>query len=430
MNVDIIANWFTGFAEAYFLFILFDTFMERRGILPQYIYPVGIIVLAVLTNICNILFSISVINLAIIVLLYISSSYLYNSKFNMRVLTSAMSMMIGVVVEVAVLFLLAAIFNRNVSDIIRETDTRLVGIILSKLFCYAIIKYISIKFKKSIVKFDISYWVLFAVIFSSTTFAMFTFCKITELNTSIYVRNLVSVSSVGLCIAAFVILILYENTLKQKATIMQKQWSEIHLQEQIKHYDNIMMTQGQVKTIRHDLENHLLSIRSIIQNDGVDKSINYIDSLLESIDLSRSYIDTGNTVLDAIINAKKTEAERKGIDFYLKIRIPEQLPISHEDECIIFGNALDNAIEAAVKAPEEKYISLSLIFDKDALMCKITNSYDGNNSATTHKGDIHNHGIGKDNMNKALEKYNSVSKVINNINEYALIIIIMGLNMD
>lgn len=259
---------------------------------------------------------------------------------------------------------------------------------------------------------------------------MFTFFKITELNEFVYMRNLTIISSISLSTASMIVLFLYENTLKQKSLLSKQQMSEVQLKEQVKHYNDIMMTQGQVKKIRHDLKNHLLSIMAMIKSNDSEKCINYIKSLLENVDISNSYIDTGNIVLDAIISAKITEAEKKGIEFNSEIQIPSNLPISQEDECVIFGNALDNAIEAAIKVKDKKYINLSLIFNKDTLTCKISNSYDGNCNLITTKSDIRNHGLGKENIKKALEKYNSIARVIEENNEYILTFVLMGLKIN
>lgn len=57
-------------------------------------------------------------------------------------------------------------------------------------------------------------------------------------------------------------------------------------------------------------------------------------------------VDTGNPALDAIISAKQAVVAQKGIAFHYQLQIPKQLPIAPEDICVIFGNALDNAIEA------------------------------------------------------------------------------------
>ena len=151
-----------------------------------------------------------------------------------------------------------------------------------------------------------------------------------------------------------------------------------------------------------------------------------------ALNISKNFLttfDTGNTVLDAILTLKKTVAEEKNIEFNLKICIPKDLPMSHDDECIIFGNALDNAIEACDKVKENRYINVYMQYDRDKLICKITNSCvkRTDKPKVTTKKDEKNHGIGTDNIMKALDNYKSISKTTHTDNEYELFFIIMDL---
>lgn len=120
-------------------------------------------------------------------------------------------------------------------------------------------------------------------------------------------------------------------------------------------------------------------------------------------------MNTGNNALDAILSAKQSLAESKGIAFRTHLRIQERLPIAPEDLAIIFGNALDNAIEACDRLPEgaEKRITLVLQQDATMLLCRITNTAPEKKNVllATSKADKANHGFGVQNIREALDKY-------------------------
>ena len=429
MNIQTIANYLTGFCESYFLFILFESFMKWKDEIPKYIKLIGILSVGVLINISNSLFATGMANIVLVILIEYIASYLYVGSQKARILLSALSFMIAIVTEVIVLLILSAAFNKNVNDIINTDIFRIIGIILSKTIGYVCVKLISFKLKKEISISEINYCMLFTVMFGITILTMYTFCKMLEEGASNHIRNMTILCSFGLGLATMIILFLYERTLRQKYMINQNQLYETWMKEQMKHYDDIMMTQGQVKKIKHDLENHLLSIKAQINRCEYNECVEYVNNLLNDIELGNSYIDTGNTVLDAIINAKKVEAEKNNIEFNLDLRIPEGIPLAKEDECIIFGNALDNAIEACKKVNSLRYIDISIVFDKDSLICKIVNSCNSKNinSVITTKDDARNHGIGKNNIKNALGKYNSISRVTHTETEYILFFIIMGI---
>ena len=91
-----------------------------------------------------------------------------------------------------------------------------------------------------------------------------------------------------------------------------------------------------------------------------------------------------------------------------------------EDISIIFGNALDNAIEENEKLPlEDRYINISLVYDT-SLICKISNACRCKkiNILKTSKTDKSNHGFGIENIKSALEKYNGIINIEQTNNEF------------
>lgn len=247
MDVYTAANWATGFIEAYYLFVLCETFMERREIFNKYIYITGVLCLGILIDISNRAFSITLINIGFILLMGIFFSLLFRGNRKLRIMLPVLNYMIIGVTEMFILLILSVMFNESVNSIISAGYLRLIGILLSKILGYAAVKYISFKFNKKIVDTDIRYWILFLIMFAMTTVIMFTFCKVLEETYSNYIRNLMTVSACGLSAASVIIMVLYENALQQKFEINQNQLLEVKLKEQLKHYNNIMMTQGQVK---------------------------------------------------------------------------------------------------------------------------------------------------------------------------------------
>ena len=137
-------------------------------------------------------------------------------------------------------------------------------------------------------------------------------------------------------------------------------------------------------------------------------------------------IETGNTALDAIINSKKILAESKGIKFITRIQVPESLQIAPSDICMIFGNALDNSIEACDKIETgDKNISIAVIYEDNSITCKIVNPIQSQNPKfKTTKQDKANHGFGIENIKTALGKYKNVFKITQTENEFILFFVI------
>lgn len=183
-----------------------------------------------------------------------------------------------------------------------------------------------------------------------------------------------------------------------------------------------------MKKFRHDLVNHIISIKAFIQNNDIEGGIQYLNKINDLIENSASIIDTGNIALDAIISSKKALAESKLIDFNATVQIPQNIAIESTDISIIFGNALDNAIEACERIADagKRWIKLSVIYDDSSIICKITNSCikNKNEKLVSLKQDKENHGYGMGNIKNALEKYNHILKISNSDNEFTLTFII------
>ena len=100
---------------------------------------------------------------------------------------------------------------------------------------------------------------------------------------------------------------------------------------------------------KHDWINELIALKNEIEYENKDVVLQNIDRIIQNCQFGEAISDTGNKCIDALINVKYTTAKEKGIDFILKIFIPEELPINQCDMGIVLGNILDNAIEATEK---------------------------------------------------------------------------------
>ncbi len=396
----------TGLVESIIAFMLFDNFLERRQNLKNYIYSIGIIGLTIGINISNHFLNFGYWNVLCIIVLMTIFSWLYNSDLKTRVFLSVLSVLLSGAAEVIILLLLAKLKNVTRMDIYMNNNLRVLGTVLSKALGLAVVKGICIIKGRKLTKIQAKHWVLFTVIYIvvlSTTYLLF--------NPQIEVElpYMPVLCSIGLLCSVFIVLYLYENMSKQTQQLKEKELLEQQYEFQVKHLNELVLAQAQLKSVKHDLKNHMISLKSYLEIDDKKSAMDYIENLSEKTNMQTGIIDTGNTVIDAIITAKKNLAAEKNIEFTDFIQIPEDMKIDSSDCCVIFGNALDNAIEACEKTNKKKYISLSLVYRDEMLICKIINSMceKENASLITTKKNKHEHGIGIENIKNTLIKYKS-----------------------
>lgn len=170
----------------------------------------------------------------------------------------------------------------------------------------------------------------------------------------------------------------------------------------------------ELRRMRHDMKNHLSGILGMVNAGQAKEASDYIQKMLDDgIGTEAGEIShTGNIVVDSLVNHKYALAIRDGIQFEARVFIPSVLPFQSGHLAIIFGNLLENALEACRKLPQEqRYIILEATYIKEMLQICIKNSSpeeskkDSSGRYLTTKEDSGWHGIGLASVEQALADY-------------------------
>lgn len=124
-------------------------------------------------------------------------------------------------------------------------------------------------------------------------------------------------------------------------------------------YEAIRRQNEQVMMLRHDMIKHLRLLRQLTRDE---KTAAYLKELIGENEKIHSMVQSGNEMVDIILNSKLGAASEAGITVDLvRANAPETLPLSDTELCSLMMNLLDNALEAAA-APnvKRKYIKLDL----------------------------------------------------------------------
>ena len=120
---------------------------------------------------------------------------------------------------------------------------------------------------------------------------------------------------------------------------------------------------------------------------------------------------TGNVALDVILGEKDTLSRSKNIKFSPMADGKALSFMSEVDIYSLFGNILDNAIEASEKLPEaERFIGLKVYRQNSFVIINATNAFSGeikqeNGNIVTTKTDRESHGYGLKSIKYVVEKY-------------------------
>lgn len=411
MTIIDFAYSMTAPVEAVMFFLMFDAFFERRRQFAIWQYIAGVIVLAVLIKIVNNYFLFRASNATgMVVVAIVVSFFFYRTSLARRIFVPLFTWMSAIgVIEIVVLNMINFFFGITTSETLSIPVYLVLGVIVSKflglIFCYAI------RVKSQLKNFElgIRYWCLFVLLFMSSILAVFLILWMSYEINSVKYNEIIMICLIGLFSGNFLALYLYERSSQQNQIIREQEQFEQQMESQLKHMDEIVLKQNELRRVKHDMANQLIAIKSYLDNADISGGQQYVAGLTDQLQYISPSINTGNNALDAILSTKKSLAESKGIVFNTEIRIQERLPLDAKDLCIIFGNALDNVIEACDRLPEnaEKRIDLLLVQDAHSLFCTLSNTAPANNDRrfTTSKADTINHGFGLQNIRDALANY-------------------------
>lgn len=417
MNIIDIAYALTAPVEAVVFFMMMDAIFERRRAFSIWQFAAGIVVLTAMIRMVNSFLLFRVGNaFGMILAAVLVSLYFYRASWLKRVFVILFFwlLLLGVV-EMLVLNVMCLIFGISATEVLTTPAYLLLGIIVSKALDLAVGYAFCMKNRMKIIEINKTYWLIFFLLFTSAVVTTFLILgMLSELNSSNY-NIMAMVSCIGLYASTFLALYLYARSQQQNQIIRYQEQAEQQMQAQLKHMDEIILRQNELRAFRHDINNQLTALSGYLDAGDLAGSRQYLAGISDHFKSASPAINTGNNALDAILSAKRALAENHGIRFTSKLRVQENLPIAPEDLCIIFGNALDNAIEACDRLPAdaERTIALHLLQDAHTLTCIITNTAPSRHSASfvTSKADKAQHGFGLNNIREALDKYGVMPEI-------------------
>lgn len=171
------------------------------------------------------------------------------------------------------------------------------------------------------------------------------------------------------------------------------------LDNQIEYYNSLNESTKSLREFKHNYKNMLIALDIYLNNNDIESAKDFIQKSNVIISEPNKY-NTGNYILDALLSDKSKVAEKHNTTIIFKGVINKN-EIDNIDLCIIFGNAIDNAIEACQKFSFDikKEINIVIKHLNHFMIIIITNPVTSqiqikNNDINSTKDDSKNHGFG------------------------------------
>lgn len=217
------------------------------------------------------------------------------------------------------------------------------------------------------------------------------------------------ISLFGIAIMNFVIMFLFERITTSNREKMELKLLQAQTEYEKEKYTELQGLYEQVRTVRHDFSNHIITLSNILDGGDMQAAKEYIATLGDSASLGKVLISSGNRTFDFIINSKM--ASNEDIKFSV-IGSVTALSDNDPDLTVLIGNILDNAITAA-RESEEKAVELKFhqseyyqnIFCKNSVKEPVLKN---NPKLRTTKSDSERHGLGIKSIRSIVERYSGL----------------------
>lgn len=236
------------------------------------------------------------------------------------------------------------------------------------------------------------------------------FCIMSE-NLFIYAKVDPGAALFNIVLQFYCITLLYLQSALFKKSSMRKELETIQLlwHQQKGQYQLSKETIELINHKCHDLKHQVQAIRAV--KDEKERET-YLEKIEKSVQIYSAIVRTGNEILDTILTEKSLICENSGIHINCVADGSLLAFMNPVDLYTLFGNALDNAIEAVRKleSKEKGVIDIMLYERQSFLMLQIVNPMCGevkfeDGLPLTTKAKNGYHGYGMKSMLHTIQKY-------------------------
>lgn len=190
-------------------------------------------------------------------------------------------------------------------------------------------------------------------------------------------------------------------------------------------YDELKNQMDVTRRARHDLRQHISVVYAMAQKNECEKIEEYLGTYLNHSYLKNPIVYCGNFALNAVLVYYVQQAENADIKINIDIALPNEISIKDADLTVLFGNLIENAIDACENVQKDKR-SIELKIHRPnagSIVFSIDNTFDGNIKMSGNKflsTKQNGSGIGIESAKYVVEKYNGDIKIEINDNKFCV----------
>lgn len=319
-------------------------------------------------------------------------------------------------VNTAVLFGCSLLLQESVASFIQQQDiARIATVLLTKILYFFVGKILNglLSERKNLVNWQ---WIVIGCSLVFSTVAGKTLITLSRDFPGIQMQEQ---KLMLLCVSCIWLMCLIMYFVVQQMSKDNQTKLEYELMKEKEKYSKesmeiIKRSNEELREFKHDLKNYLLPLQEAMETMPQSEMAKVWEKINQKIEDVQTLIQTGNSYVDSMINTKITLARSEKVDVKCTI-LSKMEGIDDLEFCSVFGNLMDNAIEAERKVIEKKEIIIFVEEKMGYLRLEIQNKIEKsvlneNSSLNTTKKDTSSHGIGHKSIKRTMQKVGGALK--------------------
>ncbi|MDR1134719.1 MAG: GHKL domain-containing protein [Clostridiales Family XIII bacterium] len=271
------------------------------------------------------------------------ASFVFSGKFKEYMIWAAIPIVFDGIIDAALISLYLLLPNTFAEQIYAPGITHIIILIIARVTLLAVYYFTTRRIDKSnaIKRYDS---VLLLAILAGAWITLEIVFRYSDMLTERLSYRLLAASSMALLLIMASVVALYNRINASGKELAQSQLQLRTAEMTQEHINQINDIYAKLSTVRHDLHNHFSAISGYLKTQDYIMLEQYLEKLTDLDMEAQEYIN--NPVLNTLVSSRMTAAKNANINFIADIMLPENLPLTDFDLCILFGNILDNAFDA------------------------------------------------------------------------------------
>ena len=410
---EIVATVFEAFISMQFLLRFQDYNFSTKSSKLKYIYfSLAFAVLVTMVDFALHYNSVIPSTIIYIAFCLIVSAVFVESKPITKMFASVIDILVMLAAASVVPGMFSAALKMPLSDAFSERSwLRLICVVFTqfiKVFIYDVILK-AVQRKKLML--NNKEWTLILTIFalSFTTIASAQIVAI-NMNPDLGMILVIEICSIVIAAVCFYMTVLLNKAHKESERLKLTAQQDIFRNQ---YADNVKKQYEEISKVRHDMKQTNSVVMALLSEAKTEEAIEYMQKVARQISEFDVVIDVGNDFVNAILNAKLSEAKRNGITVLCSAD-KNAAGIDEVDLCNLLGNMLDNAIEACEKCRDkQRVIEIQIRLCQNKYLIDIENTapenaLERNKLLSTTKENKDRHGYGIKSIKSIAEQYNGM----------------------